>query len=278
MSWIATIFLNLVGGVLAGFALWGVEHLIKFFRARSFRRFFGFDDKYYIIYCLYDAPKCPEPDKRCKLHFPKPPRTGSGAKAATGINLQQVTSVASAKGVGYLVEAFSKNVKKTPRIESDVDDVITSRTNISFVSVGGRTSYKTCDLLDDKENVFLDFKGSEIISKKTGTALECLSNVAPKHDYGFIIKMHPENNPERTWICCCGFGITGTIGAAYYLAEKWKKIRKYVGGRPFGCVIYCAEDEEEVNLRHLLLRKRGALRDKWTLYKAKRAGLHIILL
>lgn len=278
MSKIETIFWNIVGGIVAGLAVLGLRYLYKFFRARSFRRFFGVDNEYHIIYCLYNAPKCPEPEKNCELKFGKPPRKGTGVKASPGKSLQQVTSVASAKGVGYLVEAFSKNVRIAPRIESDVDDVITSRTNLSFLSVGGRTNYKTCDLLNDKANKFLDFRNHEIISKETGICLAKLSDAASEHDYGFIVKIHPESNPERTWLCCCGFGITGTIGAAYYLAKKWKNIRKCAGSRPFGYVVYCAEDEEQTKPTHILMKKRNLLLDRWALYKAKRAKLQLILL
>ena len=56
-------------------------------------------------------------------------------------------------------------------------------------------------------------------------------------DYGIVIKLHPQNNQERTWICCSGFGIWGTSGAAYYLAYRWKEILKWAGDKPFGCVI-----------------------------------------
>ena len=56
-------------------------------------------------------------------------------------------------------------------------------------------------------------------------------------DYGLIIKIHPRNYPGHTWICCAGFGILGTSGAAYYLAYNWKKIRKWAGDKPFACVV-----------------------------------------
>lgn len=288
MSSIGTIFLNIVGGILAGLALWGLEHLIKFFRARSFSRFFGVDDEYNIIYCLYNAPTCPKSDPSCELVFGKKARQSAGPQAHSGINLQEVTSIASARGVGYLVEAFSRNIRKSPKVSSDVDPTIETRTDISFVSIGGVTNYKTCDLLD--KNRFLEYVARPLSIRTTGQEIARHGNAKPGNDFGFIVKIHPDNNYERTWICCFGFGITGTIGSAYYLANKWKQIRKYVsylpfgflgfygGYQPFGLVIQSQAGSEDSSVPlHLVIGKTGRIRDWIRMRKCRRNGIKITL-
>jgi hypothetical protein len=109
--------------------------------------------------------------------------------------------------------------------------------NISFVSVGGRTNYKTCDLLVDPSNNFLDFEGSAIITKMSREKIAVLENAGQGNDYGIIVKIHPASDPIQTWICCAGFGVWATSGAAYYLANKWREIKKWAGYGEFGCVV-----------------------------------------
>lgn len=279
MSQIQTIFWNIVGGISAGLILLFLEKLYHLSKSRRLKRFFGLDDDYYLIYCLYNTPECPKADPNCKLVFRKPPRESVMPKACSGINLQKVTSTASSTGLGYLVETFSKYVKKVPRIYSDIDPVITNKTDVSFVSVGGRTNYKTCDLLDNSSNKFLDFNRLTIISKKTKDCIVKLENAEPGYDFGFILKINPSSNLERTWICCCGFGITATIGASYYLSKKWKKIRKYTGNKPFGCVIKSKSgSEEETEATHILIVKTNLIVDWIRKFRARKNGLDVILL
>lgn len=45
-------------------------------------------------------------------------------------------------------------------------------------------------------------------------------------DYGLILKIRPEQFPERVWIVCAGIGEWGTSGAGWYLSNKWKEILK----------------------------------------------------
>ena len=235
---IEMVWWNIVGGFIAGFAVIGVQFFVRRYTARQFKKFFGVNNKneFHLIYCLYNAPLPPLDKPDWKPVFEKPPHRDGGVSASSGVNLNQVTSCASAKGVGYLANAFSKNIKTSPLILADTDKTITTRMDLSFISIGGKTNYKTCDLLSNPSNVFVDFDGSRIITKNYGRTVIKLGTERG-YDYGFIIKIHPRNNTERTWICCAGFGIPGTSGAAYYLAYKWKKIRKWAGDKQFACVI-----------------------------------------
>jgi hypothetical protein len=276
MSRLETIFGNIMGGIVAGLTVMGMEYLYKFFRSRSFRQFFGVNNGYSIIYCLYDSPKCPKSDPNCVLVCKKKPRQSAGPQAQSGINLQEVTSIASARGVGYLVEAFSRNIRKSPKILSDVDPAVEPKTDISFVSIGGRTNNKTCDLL--YKNHLLEYVDKPLSVRTTDQEIARYGCAGHDNDFGFIIKIHPDNDYERTWVCCFGFGIVGTIGAAYHLANKWKKIRKYVGYHPFGLVIRSTAGREDSSIPlHLVIGKTGRIRDWIRKCKCQRNGIKLTL-
>ncbi len=270
---------NVVGGIFAGLSVLGIVKLCNLIHSLRFKRFFGVEENYHIIYTLFNTPLCPKNDPSCILLFKKSSPPNTGFKAHSGINLKQVTSIASAKGVGYLIEAFSSNLKKAPKIFPDVDHNIISKSNISFVSIGGTTNYKSYDLLHNSSNIFLLFNERNIISAIDKNIIVKLENAGFEKDYGFIVKIHPYANPKRTWICCCGFGITGTIGAAYYLSEKWKKIKKYTGNQPFGCIIKSKSgSEEETTATHILIKSKSNFIDLIRKYKAKKHGLELVIL
>lgn len=206
---------------------------MRWLKSRKFRRVFGKDvnNEFHIIYCLYDAP-------RNDNHFPKPKsQIPARIRVSGGQNLEKVTSCASVKGVSYLVYGFGENVKMAPTISSDEDT--DKNMDLSFISVGGITNFKTADLLRNPSNTFLDFnckrKPIAIIKKNSRSVIVGAEKMGV-YDYGLIIKIHPKGKRNRTWICCAGFGIWGTSGAAYYLANKWKKIHKWAGNKPFACV------------------------------------------
>jgi len=130
---------------------------------------------------------------------------------------------------------FGRNIKIHPHIISDeeADD----KMNLSFVSIGGLNN-KTIDSLDDSENHYLDYNHLRIRPKDSEEVKdEYTLQKYPGYDLGIILKIHPANNPQCTWICCAGFGLWGTSGAAYYLSHKWNNIHKWAKNKPFGCVI-----------------------------------------
>jgi len=278
MSKLENILWNVLGGILAGLALIGLERLYRYLRAWKFRSFFGVDESYFIIYTLYNAPTCPKNDSECKLLFGKTSRKNAGSKVGSGINLHQVASIASTKGVGYLVEAFSRNMRKAPNIAADVDTNVMVKMNISFVAVGGKTNYKSSDLLNNPSNVFLHFEGNKIICPVSKEIIAKLEGAKPGDDIGLIVKIHPDANPERTWICCAGFGITGTVGTTYYLSRKWRKLKKYAGRGQFGCVLSCPSiSEEDTKLMRIVMQRKNPKLDWIRSWRARRDGIEVTL-
>lgn len=231
-----------MGGIIAGFTVLVLQYFYKkYWIALRFRRIFGEDvtEDFHIVYPLLNEPLPPHELPDWKPVFKKPLRA-DGSCGGGGKNLCQITSCASAKAVAYLVNEFGKNIKIAPSISSDTE--VDTKMDLSFISIGGPPNFKTLDLLQNPSNLFLEFDYDEdkvvhIRKKHSGNKVVDSDQMKETScDYGIIIKIRPQNNLERTWICCAGFGIWGTGGAAYYLSYRWKEILKCAGNKPFGCV------------------------------------------
>jgi hypothetical protein len=72
---------------------------------------------------------------------------------------------------------------------------------------------------------------------KVGTTHRFVRN--PPIYFGLIVKYRPrpEDHPDTTWIFCAGLGAQGTVGAAWYLVDNWKRLHKQVGTSDFIAVI-----------------------------------------
>ncbi len=138
-----------------------------------------------------------------------------------------------------------------PHIRSDIE--LDERMDISFLSVGGVNNFKSLDVIENESNIFLKFGGGGIQSK---TLNGSIAKIEGKIDCGLILKIHPENNPNRTWICVAGIGEWGTSGASWWLSRHWKTICKRAKEKPFACVtktVYGSDDS--TSLVHLFLTK-----------------------
>ncbi|HUT29147.1 MAG TPA: hypothetical protein VMX13_05080 [Sedimentisphaerales bacterium] len=202
-----------------------VPRLWRWILAWRFRRVFGRDvgKEYHIIYFIKDVQ-----DREIVFGSPKSKR--ERRRYANATNLTCITPCADTRAMGHLVYSFGENVKLPPTMDSDVD--ADERMDISFVSIGGTGNLKTCDLLEDAS----DFRGFEFKGESILWRTSILVTAHDDVDYALIIKIHPESNPERTWICCAGVGEWGTSGAAWFLARKWKEIHKWAGNKPFAII------------------------------------------
>ena len=209
----------------------------------TFKQVFGRDagKEYHVIYNINIVPK--------GIVFEKPePKVNRDDYRRTK-NLTTINSCAVTRAIGYLVYAFGEKVNKPPIISSDVDT--DDRMDISFISIGGVTNLKTCDVLRDNSNQFLDFSKRSIVHRPSKLpVIEFTGDV----DYGLIIKIKPHSNPKRTWICCAGFGEWGSSGAAWFLARKWKDIRKWAKDKPFAIITKTdINSDESTELLHKFL-------------------------
>jgi hypothetical protein len=218
-------------------------HLRTYLRTREFKQVFGRDaeKKCHVIYNISFPPE--------HTVFSKPEPKVKRDNYRRTQNLTTINSCATTRAIGYLVYAFGERVNKPPTISSDVDT--DDRMDISFISVGGVTNLKSCDVLRDSSNHFLDFSGRSIVHRSSGLPIIQFSTEIA---YGFIIKINPHSNPERTWICCAGFEERGTSGAAWFLATKWKHIRKWAKDKPFAIITktdYHSDESTEFVYRFL---------------------------
>ncbi len=220
---------NVLGGIIVAGLTLLCRALWSKLRRRRFRQVFGDDveNDFYVIYPAYEV--------TFATGYRKPTSRVSRLRPVGGINLTAVNSTAGTRGVSHIAYAVGDYARNAPNIQSDhqMDD----RMDISFVSIGGITNFKSLDLFDNAKNVFLDFSFEQpapaIVSKQSKSPI-----VRPTKgiDYGLIIKINPSINEARTWICCAGFAEWGTSGAAWWLAHRWKQIRKKAKNLPFACI------------------------------------------
>ena len=235
---------NIVGGLVVAFLILSIQWVTKKLKCRAFRQVFGNDlDDFYIVYPSYVSP-----DK--DTTFQKPPSKVPRPSFLT-VNLTTINSNASTRSVSHLSYAIGNYSPSLPHIRSDID--LDQRMDISFLSVGGLNNYKSLDVFENTSNIFLQFGNGGIQSKTSG---ESIANIEGKIDYGLILKIHPENNPNRTWLCVAGIGEWGTSGASWWLSRHWKTIHKCAKEKSFACItktIYGSDDS--TSLVHLFLSK-----------------------
>jgi hypothetical protein len=235
---------NIVGGLVVAFLTLSVQWIIKKLKCRSFRQVFGNDlDDFYMVYPSYESPSK-------DTIFPKPPSKVPRPSIPT-INLTTVNSNAITRSISHLSYAFGNYSPSLPHIGSDID--IDQRMDISFLSLGGVNNYKSLDIFENTSNIFLQFGGGGIQSKTLG---ESIAKIEGKMDYGLILKIHPANNPNRTWLCVAGIGEWGTSGASWWLSRHWGIIYKHAKDKSFACItktIYGSDDS--TSLVHLFLSK-----------------------
>jgi hypothetical protein len=235
---------NIVGGLVVALLIISIQWVSKKLKCRAFRQVFGNDlDEFYLIYPSYESPNR-------NTTYPKTPPKVPRPSHST-VNPTTITSNASTRSVSHLSYAMGNYSPKLPHIMPDID--LDQRMDISFLSVGGINNYKSLDVFENTSNVFLQF-GPEGIHSKTSS--ESIANIEGKYDYGLILKIHPENNPNRTWICVSGLGEWGTSGASWWLSRHWKTIHKCAKDKPFACItktLYGSDDS--TSLVHLFLSK-----------------------
>jgi hypothetical protein len=217
-------------------------YLWRYLLSWKFMKVFGKDagKEHHIVYNIKNV-------KDRSIIFLSPMSEINRPLYANATNLSTINSCATTRAMGHLVYSFGKNVKLPPIMDSEVD--IDNKMDLSFISIGGLTNMKTCDLLEDVSH-FLKFSGESILWRN-----EILVTAGNNVDYAFIIKTHPKSNPERTWLCCAGVGEWGTSGAAWYLARKWKDVHKWAKKNPFAIITKTTiKSDETTVVVHKFLR------------------------
>jgi hypothetical protein len=137
----------------------------------------------------------------------------------------------------YLAGLFEANHGR--RLELRADATAVHQCDCSFISVGLSSNDCTHLYLSTAEEplfeIVSDPQDSEFVRLPDGS--EFKSN--PNRQMGLILRHSPEpgDKPDRRWFLVAGVGPVGTIGAAWYLSEKWRHLHREVGDRDFVAVI-----------------------------------------
>ena len=148
--------------------------------------------------------------------------------------MSEPVSLADLRAAIYVSDLFFKITSKSPILVADTQ--VLAKLDFSYSAFGGLSNEKTKDVLVDSANIFFRFNINSPVTIeqiKNGR----LFNNSNVEDLGIIIKVKSSHFPNRTQICIAGLGEYGTSGAAWFLANKWKEIRKTVKGKNFGALI-----------------------------------------
>lgn len=224
---IRELLINLLGGILVAVLDRFIIFLNKTFKGFRYKQIFGSDSAdFNIVY----GKMVLKPQYTSQDRFPyiKPNNPGQ-------FSISSPVSFSETRAAKYLSESYSKALDKSPRLISD--DEIRDKIDISYCSLGGYNNYKTIEIIESIQNEFLEFNlkaAGSIVNKKDK---QKVYSVDGTYDYAVIIKFKHRLFPNRTQICVAGLGEWGTSGGSWFLARKWKELRKKVGDKSFGAVI-----------------------------------------
>lgn len=234
---------NVVGGLLVASLIYSISWIRKRFSYWRFKQVFGDDTgELFIVFPSYNSPST-------NTIFPKPPLKVPRPKISATTHLSTINSSASTRGISHLSYTIGNCSSRLPKVRSDID--LDERMDISFISLGGFNNCKTIDVLENSSNIFLEFGTSGIQSKTSGRSI---ANIQGNVDCGLILKIHPDNNQNRTWLCVAGLGEWGTSGASWWLSKHWPEIYKRAKNKPFACITKTTyRSDDSTSLVHLFL-------------------------
>jgi len=241
MGSIFQIMLNIVGGLITVAVIDVGRYLLRKSKQRRLKKIFGKDiflNEMHLVYGQLSLPDQIRPDGSINTHpFVKPEEETSGV----GFSIERPVSSCELRAAKYLAEIFGKEIEKSPLLSSDFE--IRQRLDLSFISFGGPASnHKTRDALNNESNTYITFGGNGFVYWQNARPAIVLQS---GFDYGLILKIHPRQFQERTWIVCAGLGEWGTSGAAWYLAYKWRNIYKFAKNNQFAIIVRVTPGQDE---------------------------------
>ncbi len=149
-----------------------------------------------------------------------------------------VVSECEIRSASYIINTLSA-YRKTPVIVMD-DTTAYTTLDRTFVSLGSPSSNEITNLvIRDPENKYLEFAqpGSVTIIRDKINGRQFVGFQPPYiKDYGMILKIPNTRFPGHYFFVCAGLGEWGTSGASWYLATKWRELKK-IFGDAFGVVV-----------------------------------------
>jgi len=138
------------------------------------------------------------------------------------------------RALKYVSDLLSNKMNIKPELVIDED--LLKDLDLNYIAFGGSNFYCSY-LLDNDNNPFFHTTGESIINRKNRNEFK----IDYPYDYGLIMKVKPDNLPQKIWIIIVGIGETGTSGAAWYLSTHWKEIYHEFKDKEFGIIIKVKE-------------------------------------
>jgi hypothetical protein len=215
---------------------------VDFFRKRRFKSVFGKDvlksGTFHLVYAQLALPQLHDDQGNVVTH----PYVKSLIDSSTwSFSIERPVSSCEVRAAKYLAEVIGRETKSHPSLTSDLE--INGRHDVSFVALGGpQSNYQTRIAINSDSNHLLAFDNIHFTSVGSGRPVLL---PRPEFDYGFILKVIPQNFPDRVWFVCAGLGEWGTSGAAFYLARRWNELFKLFGISPFALIVRVARGQDE---------------------------------
>lgn len=246
-SGLLNVVYNVVGGILTIAVTALVAWTLRTLRRRSFQRVFGnCRAPFQLVYAALRL----HPDVKESL---PPPFLRQGGEPFVFVrsdsdnamfSASQVASSCELRAASYVASALGKD---GARESTFVDcDSLASRLDVDFISFGLVSNRKTIDVFRNEANNLVNIAPGPgfMVSRSTGESL--IPDRREYLDYGVILKIHPVQFPERTWIACAGMGEFGTSGAAWFLARKWEELeRRAKGAKLFFALVAVEPGKDE---------------------------------
>jgi len=160
-----------------------------------------------------------------KVHFLTP--TDPNYRPKLLFRGTRVACVCEVRGAAYLSYSLAQTGLRAEVLSGTSPLIRGSRFSHTFISVGAKSNQMTAQLLSNKNNRLVDIDLTDTrdirFRSKSGKWLHP-KRVRGREDYGVVVSIHPDEDPNKTWIACAGLGEFGTSGAAYFLAFRWWRI------------------------------------------------------
>jgi hypothetical protein len=244
---------NIVGGILTIAVVEIVKAWQKALRARRFRQVYGdLVTSCSLVYgslnlhsstrdAINSNPTLSSSTRAKLLSHP----LGKPTDPNLAFSAERIASASEIRCATYLAESLSRYGAVNARVVSD--DSVADKIDLNFVSFGVLNNRKTLDAFSNPANTLVHYDASAgaFLAKSSRTRLHPASSAS--HDYGIVLKIHPEQFKPRCWIVCAGVGEWGTSGAAWYLSHKWLDLLKKTGhsDEPFLAVLEVVSGQDE---------------------------------
>lgn len=183
------------------------------------------------------------------------------------VDIPRAVAANDMEALVYLAGLVEANRRGGLELRGDATAV--HQCDCSFISVGLSSNDCTHLYLSSAEKplfeIVPDSSDSEFVRLPDGSEFKSSSD----RQMGLILRHAPEprDKPDRRWFLVAGVGPVGTIGAAWYLSEKWRHLHREVGDRDFVAVISVpSATERSVKLEaiHIGDESSGKLSNKKT--------------